>query len=409
MKILSIFLIYLIGATTCSLYADPQSDLVKSIYATLEKKNFVDKRFAIIVWPDYMNLCEDRLRHRKEEELGVLMQNLGAKNFVRDFSVDAEKSLNPEITHCTTALLKTKKIDLIITVNIIAGVYKGFLYGPILGNRMFHFSAGKTDLSLQITLHLEAEGKEVNELKIHKDIRRLNIRNRYLHRITGMSALTDLEAIIVSDLDLQKVPKFDFDRPYSISLNNNSIRDLHATDFDKNAFSVEMYRNLIEDDVWFCDVDSIKEINIARNKLRATDCLLSNDHVEKVNGSFNYISNISARKIGKNLKSLDLSYNGIRNFPWKLFNESGIKDLDLSNNQIYNIAIIDLMTIEKIDLSKNPLMKVIIGEKSKNLKVLRISPKTIVEFKEPIKRCEADEKMGNKNVPEKRCVSVEYE
>lgn len=408
MKKLSIFLIYLIGTITCSLYADPKSDLVKSIYATLEKKNWVDKRFAFIVWPDYMNLCEDRLRDRKkEEEFGALMQSLGAKNFVKDFSVDAEKSLNPEITRCPTALLKTKKIDLIITVNIIAGLYKGFLYGPILDNRVFHFSAGKTDLSQQATLRLEADGKEVDELKIHKDIRRLSIRNRFLYRITGMSALTDLETINVSDLDLQNIPKFDFDRPYSISMNNNSIKDVHATDFDKNVFSVEMYRNLIEDDVWFCDIDSIKEVNITSNKLRVADCLLSNDHVEKVSGSFNYISNISVRKIGKKLQSLDLSYNGIRNFPWNALNESSLKEVDLSNNQIYDIVTLNLSTIEKIDISKNPTLKVVVGEKSKNLRLLRVSPNAVVEFSNSLKHCESGDKV-NKIAPN-GCVVVEYE
>ncbi|TGK56642.1 leucine-rich repeat domain-containing protein, partial [Leptospira gomenensis] len=74
------------------MYADPQSDLTKSIYATLEKKGWVDKRFAFIVLPDGPNQCEDRLRNRKlEERLATLMENLGAKNYVKDFSVDEEK------------------------------------------------------------------------------------------------------------------------------------------------------------------------------------------------------------------------------------------------------------------------------------------------------------------------------
>ncbi|TGK32357.1 leucine-rich repeat domain-containing protein, partial [Leptospira gomenensis] len=41
MKRLVVFLIYLLGSATCALYADPQSDLTKSIYATLEKKGWV--------------------------------------------------------------------------------------------------------------------------------------------------------------------------------------------------------------------------------------------------------------------------------------------------------------------------------------------------------------------------------
>lgn len=41
--------------------------------------------------------------------------------------------------------------------------------------------------------------------------------------------------------------------------------------------------------------------------------------------------------------------------------------------------------------------------------MLRISTKTVVEFKNPIKRCEVNEKADKTNSPEKQCVSVEYE
>ncbi|EMO59680.1 leucine rich repeat protein [Leptospira santarosai str. CBC1416] len=174
-------------------------------------------------------------------------------------------------------------------------------------------------------------------------------------------------------------------------------------------FHVDISWNLLEDDVWFCDTSTIREINVVRNKLRSVDCLLSNDHVETVKSSFNYISNISSRKIGKSLKSLDLSYNGLRSFSWKMFNESGMKDLDLSNNQLYDIAMIDLSTIERVDLSKNPILKVVIGEKSKNLKILRVSPKTVVEFKNPISRCASVDSTSKTPSPEKNCVKVEYE
>ncbi|WP_176087514.1 leucine-rich repeat domain-containing protein, partial [Leptospira alexanderi] len=317
MKKLYIFLIYLIGAATCALYADPQSDLANSIYTVLNKKDWVDKRFAILVLPDGPNHCSDNRRNRKkEEELGALLGSLGAKNYVRDFSVDEEKALKPELSNCPTVLLKTKKVDFIVTVVIKAGVYKGFLYGPILENREFQFSSGKTDPTLQATLLLETEGKETIELKIHKDVRNLKIRAKFLNRITGMPALTDLEELRVDELELQNIPKFDFDRPYKLAIFHNYIKDLHATDFDQNAFSVDISRNLIEDDTWFCDISTIKEIYIFRNKLRTADCLLSNDHVEKVKSSFNYISNIKARKLGKKIKFLDLSYNGIRSFPW---------------------------------------------------------------------------------------------
>ncbi|WP_254055532.1 hypothetical protein [Leptospira mayottensis] len=96
MNKLSIFLIYLIGAATCALYADPQSDLAKSIYTILEKKYWVEKRFVILVLPDSITRCSDNRRNRKkEEELGALMESLGAKNYVKDFSVDEEKALNP--------------------------------------------------------------------------------------------------------------------------------------------------------------------------------------------------------------------------------------------------------------------------------------------------------------------------
>ncbi|MBW9231958.1 leucine-rich repeat domain-containing protein [Leptospira santarosai] len=410
MKRLAVFLIYLIGSATCTLYADPQDDLVKSIYATLEKKGWVEKRFAFIVLPDGPTRCEDRLRNRKlEERLAALMENLGAKNYVKDFSVDEEKSSSPERTRCPMALYKTEKIDCFIMVNVIAGVYKGYLYSLKPENRMFVYTFGATNPSLQTTLRLGIEGKEPIELKIHKDVRNLNMRSKYLDQIIGMRVLTDLETINVSDLDLQNIPRFDFDRPYRLEIFNNYIKDIHASDFDPNAFHVDISWNLLEDDVWFCDTSTIREINVVRNKLRSVDCLLSNDHVETVKSSFNYISNISSRKIGKSLKSLDLSYNGLRSFPWKMFNESGMKDLDLSNNQLYDIAMIDLSTIERVDLSKNPILKVVIGEKSKNLKILRVSPKTVVEFKNPISRCASVDSTSKTPSPEKNCVKVEYE
>ncbi|EMO65091.1 hypothetical protein LEP1GSC133_0773 [Leptospira borgpetersenii serovar Pomona str. 200901868] len=410
MKKLSIFLIYLIGSATCVLNADPQSDLTKSIYTVLNKKDWVDKRFVILVLPDNITHCSDSRRNRKkEEELGALMESLGAKNYVRAFSVDEEKALNPNKPDCPMALLKTKKVDFFVIVVIKAGVYNGSLYGPILGNRTFQFSSGKVDPSLQVNLRLEVEGKEAVELKVHKDVRNLKIWTKLLKRITGMSALTDLEELRVDELDLQNVPKFDFDRPYQLVIFNNYIKDIHADDFDQNALNVDISRNLIEDDSWFCDIATIKEIDLTRNKLRFVDCLLSNDHVEKVNSSFNYISNIKARKLGNKIQFLDLSYNGLRSFPWNTFNRSGIKDLNLSNNQLYDIGVIDLSTIERVDLSNNPMLKVIIGEKSRNLKTLRISTKTVVEFKNPIKRCETSEKADKTNAREKRCVSVEYE
>ncbi|WP_244894564.1 leucine-rich repeat domain-containing protein, partial [Leptospira alexanderi] len=299
------------------MYADPQSDLANSIYATLDKKKWVDKRFAILVLPDGPMRCSDNLRNRKkEEELGTLLGSLGAKNYVRDFSVDEEKTLNHRSKICPMALYKTEKIDFLVTVNIIAGEYRGFLNGLRLENFQKHFTFGKIDPTLQATLLLETEGKEPIELKIHKDVRNLKIWAKFLNRITGMPALTDLEELRVDELGLQKIPKFDFDRPYKLAIFNNYIKDLHATDFDQNAFSVDISWNLIEDDTWFCDISTIKEIYIFRNKLRTADCLLSNDHVEKVDSSFNYISNIKARKLGKKIKFLDLSYNGIRSFPW---------------------------------------------------------------------------------------------
>ncbi|WP_078125129.1 leucine-rich repeat domain-containing protein [Leptospira alexanderi] len=404
MKKLYIFLIYLIGTATCALYADPQNDLANSIYETLSKKKWVEKRFAFIVLPDGRARCSDSLRNRKkEEELGVLLESLGAKNYVRDFSIDEEKVLNPDRQLCPMALYKTEKVDFIVTVNILAGVYKGYLSGLKLEDYERHFTFGKTDPTLQATLLLETEGKEPIELKIHKDVRNLKIRAKFLNRITGMPALTDLEELRVDELELQNIPKFDFDRPYKLAIFHNYIKDLHATDFDQNAFSVDISWNLIEDDTWFCDIATIKEIHISRNKLRTADCLLSNDHVEKVKSSFNYISNIKARKLGKKIKFLDISYNGIRSFPWNALNESGMKDLNLSNNHLYDIAVIDLSTIETVDLSNNPILKVVIGEKSKNLKLLKVSTKTVVDFKNPIKRCEAGEKA------DKQCVSVEYE
>ncbi|TGK44017.1 leucine-rich repeat domain-containing protein [Leptospira gomenensis] len=410
MKRLVVFLIYLLGSATCALYADPQSDLTKSIYATLEKKGWVDKRFAFIVLPDGPTRCEDRLRNRKlEERLAALMETLGAKNYVKDFSVDEEKALSPERTRCPMALYKTGKVDCFVMVYVIAGVYKGYLYSLRPENRMFVYNFGVTDPSLQATLRLGMEGKEPIELKIHKDVRNLNIRSKYLNQIIGMSALTDLETINVSDLDLQNIPRFDFDRPYKLEIFNNYIKDIHASDFDPNAFYVNISWNLLEDDVWFCETSTIREINVVRNKLRSVDCLLSNDHVETVESSFNYITNISSRKIGKRLKSFDLSYNGLRSFPWKLFNESFLRDVDLSNNQLYDIAVIDLSTIERINVSKNPILKVVVGAKSRNLRELRISPQTVVEFKAPITRCEGVDLTSKTASPEKRCVKVEYE
>ncbi|TGK57979.1 leucine-rich repeat domain-containing protein [Leptospira gomenensis] len=265
------------------------------------------------------------------------------------------------------------------------------------------------DPSLQANLRLEIEGKEAAELKIHKDVRNLKIWTKLLKRISGMSSLTDLVELRVDELDLQNIPRFDFDRPYRLGIFNNYIKDIHASDFDPNAFSVDISRNLLEDDVWFCETSTIREINVVRNKLRSVDCLLSNDHVETVESSFNYITNISSRKIGKRLKSFDLSYNGLRSFPWKLFNESFLRDVDLSNNQLYDIAVIDLSTIERINVSKNPILKVVVGAKSRNLRELRISPQTVVEFKAPITRCEGVDLTSKTASPEKRCVKVEYE
>lgn len=408
MKKLSIFLIYLIGTITCSLYADPQEDLVKSIYATLEKKNWVDKRFTFIVLPDGPTRCEDRLRNRKvEEELAVLMQSFGAKKYVKDFSVDQEKTLDPRRKRCPPALLETKKVDFIIIVNIIAGVYKAYLNGLKLEDFEKHFTFGLVNPSLQTNLLLEVENKEPVELKTHKDVRNLKIWIKLLKRISGMPALTDLEGLRVDELDLQNIPRFDFDRPYRLEIFNNYIKDLHASDFDPNAFYVDISWNHIEDDLWFCDISTIREINIARNRLRTVGCLISNDHVEKVNGSFNYISNISVRKIGKKLQFLDLSYNGIRNFPWTALNESSLKEVDLSNNQIYDIVTLNLSTLEKADLSKNPTLKVVLGEKSKNLRLLRVSPNAVVEFSNSLKRCESGDKVHK--TASKGCVVVEYE
>lgn len=59
------------------------------------------------------------------------MESLGAKNYVKDFSVDEEKALNPNRPGCPMALLKTEKVDFLVIVNIIAGEYKGDPYSKI--------------------------------------------------------------------------------------------------------------------------------------------------------------------------------------------------------------------------------------------------------------------------------------
>lgn len=139
----------------------------------------------------------------------------------------------------------------------------------------------------------------------------------------------------------------------------------------------------------------LKSIRISNNCLSSFPSFIFIQKIQKLNLSYNYISEIPSNiLILNNLKELNLSDNMIRSFPKELCLLSRLQKLDLSNNSINNIPneIYKLINLEFLDLSKNYIIHVPIELSLLNhLKVLSLSHNYIEKFPKELRKLELDE------------------
>jgi internalin A len=212
-----------------------------------------------------------------------------------------------------------------------------------------------TKLNLAINKIQDLNDALVNLVNVEE----LNLEENQIKNISTISNLKSVQSINLNDNEISDLDQFVFSALKHlnfISLSNNRISKLQASQFFYPVGFIELNNNLIENVDFLCKMKSyIYDIQLTNNKIQNIDSLSCLQMINTLKLSFNSISSI---QVFENIPSFNFRFLYLKNN--RISSIDSLKKLtrmhmlDLSYNQIEDIgALKDLVKLEYLNLNGN--------------------------------------------------------
>jgi Leucine-rich repeat (LRR) protein len=242
-----------------------------------------------------------------------------------------------------------------------------------------------------IDLSLMYQLKTLEPLKEIKNISSINISGTSWDSISELSYFPNLYNLNISDCNiksLEKLPELIRLTELDIS-NNNSLRKFSELNKLKVVKVLNVSSNKIKDASVIPQINSLEVLDLSNNRIRNINSIKKFENVKKLNLSQNEISDSADFSLFCKLNDLNISNNNIKhNYKFlfeKLSNCKELKYLNLSNNTIYNLALVfpepNRFFLKYLDCSSCSIKSINGVENVGTLESINLSNNRIVEIK----------------------------
>lgn len=187
-----------------------------------------------------------------------------------------------------------------------------------------------------------------NFILISLQVTNVSIINNKINKILYLNLLQNLVYLDLSQNNIKEIPLLPNNVKTFIAT-HNKIKQIQ--NLNKNLIELNLSNNLITE---MANIPiEIESINISRNQIMIID--LSPFEQLKVFKAYNNQINLIIGPIASNIEVLDIFNNFVQQLP-----DIGlkIKEMDLSNNDLKVLPKFGTSVLERLDITKNPLLKV---------------------------------------------------
>jgi len=186
-----------------------------------------------------------------------------------------------------------------------------------------------------------------NFILIAQLIKKITIINNKIKTVINVNLLSNLVFLDLSQNELTEIPLLPENLLVFIAT-HNKIKQI--TNLNSKLIDVNLSNNLITDMINI--PHQIESINISRNNIKIVD--LSSFKQLKVFKAYNNSIDLIIGPISENIEVIDIFNNKLSEIP-----DIGlkIKEIDISNNDLKILPKFGTGILERIDITKNPLLK----------------------------------------------------
>ena len=182
---------------------------------------------------------------------------------------------------------------------------------------------------------------------ISQNVTKIEIINNRLVMTANLYNLVNLTFLDLSQNNIHGIPKLPVNLKTFIAT-HNKIKEIQ--NLNDNLMELNLSNNLIEQ---VCNIPlNIELLNVSRNLIKYVD--LSSFNNLKVFKAYNNFIDLIIGPISPKMEVFDVFNNQLTQVPELGIN---IKEIDLSNNDLKRLPKFGLGVIERVDITKNPLLE----------------------------------------------------